>query len=319
MPRNKDGLEFSEAMLSKVAWLYFICGLTQNEIAEQLGTTRLRINKALGAARDEGFVRIEIISPFASTHELERELVEKYSLTGARVGVLAKDSDDYHESVGTALAYYLNEQLSQNKIKKLGVSWGTTLEFAVKNLISNEDSGIEVVSLLGGLSKGTSINTFGIAASYAARLKAQYQIFAAPLYSETVESTKALLETSLLKEQIANALNVDAAIFVVGDMSKKSLLIREGLPKGVSAAELKAKGAVGDILGRFLNKHGEPIDHPINSRAISPPHDSITSINHRVLAAAGTHKVPIIHAALTAGLIQTLVTDENTARKLMKL
>ena len=315
--KTKDGMEFSESFLSRVAWLYFIGGLTQGEVAKQLGTTRLRVNKALGVAREEGLVRIEIASPFSSTYKLEKQLVDRYSLEGARVGVLPAQSDDYHEAVGTALSYYLNDVLSNKKIQSIGVSWGNTLERSIRNLKSVNRPNLEVVSLMGGLSRGTSINTFGIAASFASRLSAEYHLFAAPLYSESTQSARTLLNTTLLKEQIAKAVNVDIAILVVGDMSEKSLLVREGLPQGITLKELKKAGAIGDILGRFLDKNGKPVDHPINKRAISPPHQCIAEFKHSVLAAAGTHKVPIVHAVLKAGLIKNFVTDTNTAEKLL--
>lgn len=316
--KENYGKEFQEAFLSRVAWLYFIGGLTQSEIAKQLGTTRLRINKALGVAREEGLVRIEIASPFAGTYELESQLVDRFGLSGARVGLRADTSSDYHEIAGSALSYYLDDLLAQHDIQSMGVSWGNTLERSIKNLKPQNRPDIEVVSLMGGLSRGTSINTFGIAASFATRLNAEYHLFAAPLYSESIQSAKALFSTTLLKEQIDKAVNVDVAVLVVGDMSEKSLVIREGLPKDVSLNELKEAGAVGDILGRFLNKNGKLVNHPINKRAIGPPHHCIAEFKQSILAAAGTHKVPIMHAVLKAGLISTLITDNHTAELLLK-
>jgi len=314
---DKNGFVPEEPFLSKVAWLYHVCGLTQSEVAKQLGTTRLRVNKTIRYARREGMVQIDIASPFTSTYELADRLKERYSLQDAYVGIVAPGSNDCHESVGTALAYYLNDLLPQKKIKSIGVAWGSTLECAVKTLKPAPSSDIDVVSLMGGVSRGTSISSFGIAANFASKLNARYHLFAAPIYCESVALTKTLLNTQLLKEQLQRSVSVDIALLVAGDISKKSILMNQGLPRDVTMAELKKAGAVGDVLGRFLDINGKPVEHPINERVISPSFHSFEKFKRAVLVAAGEHKTSIIRAALSAGFIHTLITDDETAKRLL--
>ena len=102
-----------------------------------------------------------------------------------------------------------------------------------------------------------------------------------------------------------------------GDLSS-SLLVRDAIPSDVSAAELIALGGVGDIMGYILNAEGALIDHPINSRVIGLSLDELNKIDNVILAAGGLKKVPVIAAALKRGLIDTLVTDENTATALLE-
>ena len=45
-----------EQLRVRVAWLYFMEGLTQSEIADRLGITRLRANRVLAEARADGLV-----------------------------------------------------------------------------------------------------------------------------------------------------------------------------------------------------------------------------------------------------------------------
>jgi DNA-binding transcriptional regulator LsrR (DeoR family) len=52
-------------------------------------------------------------------------------------------------------------------------------------------------------------------------------------------------------------------------------------------------------------------------RTIHPPIEHVLQIRHRILAAGGEHKVPIIRAGLLAGFCQVLVTDEAAASKLL--
>ena len=100
-------------------------------------------------------------------------------------------------------------------------------------------------------------------------------------------------------------------------MTNRSLLIREGLPVDVRVQELIEAGAVGDILGVFLDAGGRPIDHPINGRAVGVSIEQLRLMNNVILGAGGVHKWPIIAAALATGAFDVLVTDSATAAGLL--
>ena len=68
----------SDRFLIKVAELYYRDGLSQQEIAKKLHTSRTSISRALIQARNEGYVQIRIQYPEQSDLGLERELEEKY-------------------------------------------------------------------------------------------------------------------------------------------------------------------------------------------------------------------------------------------------
>ena len=44
----------------RAAWLYYVEGLTQEQIAEALGLSRIKVIRMLAAARSEGLVKIRI-------------------------------------------------------------------------------------------------------------------------------------------------------------------------------------------------------------------------------------------------------------------
>lgn len=54
------GGDNTDEFLTRLAWLYFVGGLTQAEVAAQLGITRLRVNRGLAAARARGLARVEL-------------------------------------------------------------------------------------------------------------------------------------------------------------------------------------------------------------------------------------------------------------------
>ena len=80
---------------------------------------------------------------------------------------------------------------------------------------------------------------------------------------------------------------------------------------------LREHGAVGDICGHYLDADGRLVVHPVTSLTINPDFDKLRKIPRLVLAAGGRAKVPIIRAALLAGLCHVLITDEEAAQALI--
>ena len=97
------GGDDTDEFLTRLAWLYFVGGLTQAEVAAQLGITRLRVNRGLAAARARGLARVELDSPFAAALDLQAQLVARFGLRDALIGIAtpAAGMPMLHESVVT--------------------------------------------------------------------------------------------------------------------------------------------------------------------------------------------------------------------------
>ena len=55
-----------DQLRARIAWYYFVAGLTQQEISDRLGIARARVNKIAGQLRTDGSVVIDIRLPLAS-------------------------------------------------------------------------------------------------------------------------------------------------------------------------------------------------------------------------------------------------------------
>ena len=53
-------VEAEKSLLARVAWLYYIQGLTQEQVGARLQFSRTKITRLLAHARDEGIVEINI-------------------------------------------------------------------------------------------------------------------------------------------------------------------------------------------------------------------------------------------------------------------
>lgn len=313
----QDDRDESEALVSEVCWHYYVNEMTQADVAKALGITRLRVNQAIQRAKTLGMVKVQIESPFLARIELQEALKKKLGVEKALVVPANRDAYDYHLPVGAALASYLTEGLNSNPWKLIGVSWGMTLQSAIRKLPQQSRPDVEIVSMNGGTTTGASFNTFAIASGFAERFGAKYSILAAPIYVSKNVDREVFLAPEIFGDHFGKFQKLDVAVLVAGDLSDRSYLISTGLPKDVSAAELAAHGAVGDMLGRFLDADGNDIAHPLNERTIGIELDALKSIPVKILSAAGPHKVPIIRAVVKRGLVNTLITDDVTAELLV--
>ncbi|MBS7543255.1 sugar-binding transcriptional regulator [Ancylobacter oerskovii] len=314
--RQMAGQEIEAAQIrARVAWLYFIGGLTQQDIADQLGLTRLRINKILGQVRSDGSVFIDIRLPMAECVEAEQRLKARYGLEAATVVPSLPDEAEQQRVIGEAAGAELDGLLENGM--GLGVGWGKTLAAGLKRVTVRPMPQSWVTSVMGGLTRGSGASTFEVATGYARSISAECYYLAAPLYFPTPESRTMLLSHHGIRETMRRARTVDVALLSCGDMTNRSLLVQtqtvsENLPS------LAAAGAVGDLLGVFLDGQGRPVHHPLNERVLSLAPHELSPVRHSILASGGLYKVPIVRAILRAGYVKRLVTDERCAGALLE-
>jgi DNA-binding transcriptional regulator LsrR (DeoR family) len=168
---------------------------------------------------------------------------------------------------------------------------------------------------MGGLTRGSGANTFEVATEFARTLGAACYYVPAPIYVPSVESRSTLLTNYGLADVMRRAREGDIALVAAGDLSGRSLLAATSLIVE-NLTGLKAAGAVGDLLGSFLDEYGRVVDHPLNARVMALPLDGLRAYPTSILASGGEHKLPVIRAVLNARYVRRLVTDEVVAEAL---
>ncbi|MDR2787099.1 MAG: sugar-binding transcriptional regulator [Candidatus Accumulibacter sp.] len=304
-----------EQLRARIAWYYFVAGMTQQEISERLGIARVRVNKIAGQLRADGSVIIDVRLPLASCVELEERLREAYGLASATV-VPALDGDEAQRRVlGEAAASILDALFTDGQ--NISVGWGRTLSATIKQLRSRRLCDSSVISLMGGLTRGSETNTFGVSTELAKTLGADCYYITAPVYCSCVESREFLLRHGGVNEVMERARRSDLSIVSCGDLTPRTPLttiasVRDRLP------QLKECGAIGEILGTFLDARGVPIDHELNETVIAMSPEDLKKVPDSVLVSGGLYKAEIIRATLVSGYVRHLVTDEAVAQRLLQ-
>jgi len=307
-----------ERLLVRIAWACEIEGLTQADAAERFGITRLRVNKALAEARSKGIVRVYIDSTYAPCAQAESDLKKKYALDDAHVAPVFDPVSDVKNLIGSYLGQYLSTLLTDTGIQTFGIAWGSTLNIAMQYLRPMNRPDLEIMSVMGCVSRASDVNIIESARVLANLCHAQKRYFTAPLYADSTKSRNTILKQTVFHEMLERIRVVDALALTVGDASGLSSMIRDGLPRSVTVKELIKAGAVGDVLGYYIDEQGRRIKHDINGCVVGMELEDLQHIPNVILAAGGKHKEKIINALLKRRVVNTLVTDQITANALLK-
>jgi len=126
--------------------------------------------------------------------------------------------------------------------------------------------------------------------------------------------TRAVLEQDPVIEQVLTlGRAASVACFGLGSMTPDSVLVQSGYIDAATIARLRAAGAVGDVLGRFIAGDGRIVDDTLNDRTIGLDPATLREKGVSIGVAAGAEKHAVIIASLRAGFINVLVTDEHAA------
>lgn len=313
---NGDSIVHSgEQLRARIAWYYYVAGLTQQEISDRLGIARARVNRIAGQLRADGSVVVDIRLPLASCVELEEKLQRIYGLKSVAVVPSIDDEERQRLMLGDAAGAMLDGLIADGQC--IAVGWGRTLSASIRQLPVRQLRDSSVVSLMGGLTRGSETNTFEVSTELAKTLGADCYYMTAPIYCPSAESRDILLTHSGVNEVMERARKSDVAIVSCGDLMPRTSLttiasVREQLPV------LERTGAIGEILGTFLDAEGVPVDHPLNHSVIALAPADLRAIGHSLLISGGGYKAAIIRAILAAGYVNCLVTDEEVAKKLVE-
>lgn len=317
----------SDRFLIKVAELYYQDGLSQQQIAKKLHTSRTSISRALIQARNEGYVQIRIQYPEQSNLGLERKLEEKYGLTEALIAVPAYDQSVEQEISYQAVDYILRV-LKKNMI--LGMTWGRAMHGFVEQLAKDERlrslsfQNVKVVPFLGtpGVTQVDSWDATTYSNTLATKVGnllhcASYNL-SAPMYVDGSKEKEMIEGIEEISKVLQMAENADIALIGIGSMQKDSSILKAGIRTEEEYTELIQKGAVGEIVGRIYDKEGQVVDENLRRKMIGISTQQIKKIPVRVGISYGKDKVEAIKGAIKGEMINVLVTDATTAEKLME-
>ena len=303
---------------ARAAWLSYVGGRTQDEIAGQLGVSRPGVQRLLALARQEGLVKVHIDHPLANCMVMSEAIVQRFGLDFCDVVPADPDAGggDVHY-LAVAGAERLSRYLDRTEPLTLSLGTGRAIRAMVEALSRVDRPQHRFVSLVGNVARDGSSNRYDGVMVLADKTGAERFLLPAPVVAGSVDEKQALQAQRLFQAVAEVARQAEAAFIGIGRIDRRATLFQDHFISETELEELLALDAVGELLGWPMNQAGKVIDCSITRRVTSLPLEALG--NQSLVALAGGHdKGPAILAALQGGWLNGLVTDESAARYIVE-
>ena len=301
----------------RTAWLYFVENMTQEEIAESLGISRIKVVRLLKEAREKGIVEIKVQSPMTENLKLEGQMRSLYQLTQVVVTQPDEEGEPLNKVLAWAAAQILEQRLRPGI--KIGVGLGRTTSYLPDFFAPSKHIDCTFITLAGGLNSRENIDSSHETLLKISKLSGGVAKYIyAPFLVSNSQIRAAILQDKAVESVLEQAKGTNLAIFSIGTPDDFALLHQYNLITEDEMYEIRSMGALGDALGRFFDESGKEIMTGYRDRVIGLTIDELRAIPDRILVAGGSKKRKAIRAALIGKIANILVTDILTAEYLIR-
>jgi DNA-binding transcriptional regulator LsrR (DeoR family) len=308
-------------LISKVLNLYYVEERTQADIAKRLHLSTSKVNRLLKQARQRGFVKVSLQTPFQSLFEIEVRLQEAFNLNEAVViPRFVEDSDAVLETIGRAAGEYLLQKLQDGDT--ICISGGKSVRALVQTIEPSRAYDVRVVPATGARQGITYTDVNYLAAQLAEELGGQAYKLHAPVFVDTPEERQAVVSLRQVAEVLDIARHARIALVGVGSVipeysSYFDLMSSMPISKEKWHNILTGDG-YGEIFAHVYDAEGRPCLPQFNDRVIGLTLNDLRNIPLSIGIAATQHKVRPIQGALRGGYLKALITEEMTARGVLE-
>jgi len=306
------------SLATRAAWLSYVGNHTQEAIAGRLGVSRIKVARLIGQAVRAGLVHVFVEGTAAECVALEEEIAQRWRLEFCAVAPSIDDGPLPLTALAAAGGHWLHRVLEARRASLIGVGHGRTLGAVVANLPRLPRPGVRFVSLLGSLTRHAAANPFDVIHRLTEITGAESYFMPAPFFADSVEDKQVLMAQRSLEAVFRLAAEAELVVVGIGEVGPEAHLRASGMITPEEHAELERVGAVGEVLGRFLDARGRPVAAGINERAVAVRLEELQG-RQIVAIAGGRSKAAAIAAVLEGGLLTGLITDETTAKALVAI
>lgn len=301
-------------LATRAAWLYYVAGNTQHEIAEKLQISRPVAQRLVALAVEKNLIRVRVDHRLADCLSLAQSLSRHFGLALCEVVPVDNDSpEELSRKLAVAGAQVMEQFLVPAGPTVVAVGSGRTLKAAVEQLTQLDRPQHRLVSMVGAIAQDGSSNPYDVALHISEKTGGKHFLLPAPLFADNDAEHTQWCNHRLYQIVERLSAEADVAFIGIGDIGPRCPLHEDGFITSAEVKEIIRLGGVAELLGRPIDASGQPVKSSTHGRVTSirlesPPRRPTIGF------AGGLQKRQAVVAALHGGWLSGLVTDELTAR-----
>lgn len=303
-------MDFQKKQMEEAAILYYEKKHTQSEIAQIMSLSRQTVSKLLNDAIKEKIVEIKIHNPQITCTELEHEICDKFKIKNAVICGVSADDDSLCLLMTVKKAANYIMSIIEKGNQKIGISWGRTIRSLICEFSYVNASNNIVFPLFGATDQEQAYFLSNeLARSFADKIGAAVKYAWFPYRPDSIDDCELFKKTSYYKKLYDLWSDIDVAIIGIGNNE-----IIQAFEKIFGYNE-KCTSAIGDISTHFFDANGKFVE--IYENTLCASKENLKNAKQTIAVASGRDKTEAIVGALRTQIIDTLITDEYTAKRIL--
>ncbi len=302
--------KYGQNLMIKVSELYYIREMTQQQIANKLRISRVKVSRILTNAKKRGIIEININYPIGNCVKLERKFEKLFNLKEALIiSSKYKSREIIYNEVTRIAAKHLLKIIQNGDV--LGVSWLRTLN-KMSNYVKYSGKKVDIVQMLGNVGSN-DVSADEIVRRLSDAFNGKLYFLPAPAVVDNEKIKNTIMSDSSITQVFRKMKTITVAIVGIGNLIKESKFVTSGYLRESDIDFLRKSNSIGDICGRFFDENGNVNDTCFNRRVIGIDFEQLKKIPYVIGIVSGSQKAKAILGALRSEVLDVLITDEDTA------
>ncbi len=301
---------------ARAGWLYYVGGLTQDQIARELGVSRQRAQRLVSRAMAERLIHVRLEHRVSACLDLEAAMTRRFGLRLCRVAPSLGVDIDPLPSIAPTAAAEIERVLRTTEPLVIALGTGRTLRATVEEMTSMECEQHRIVSLNGNISPDGSASYYDVIMRIADRVRAPHYPMPMPVIAQSPEERDLFHSLKPIQSVLRLARMADVTFVGVGQMGNDAPLLKDRFITPEELLEMQAQGAAGEVAGWVYDSNGHYLETSVNQR-VAGVRVAAEEGRMAIAIAGGPGKLVALIAGLKGRIFNGLITDELTARKLL--
>lgn len=306
----------NKRLVTKICKLFYEDNMSQKDISLSLGISKPQVCRMLNFAKENHIIEFTINNPYSHEFELEKKIMEKYSLKEAFVfNFPYQNTHEAIKKLGECCADQLDKYFTDNSI--IGVMSGCTIASISNFAHKLTRKGLDFIPLVGNIgSGGHKYHANAIAENFAYKTGGDYSLMNAPIVLQSEETCNLIKKEPSISQTLAKGKACNIALVGIGEINLSSTTYLCGAFSRDDITKLTSQNAVASICTSYLSKNGQILDTELSSRSIGVSLNELSK-STTIAFSTGKEKIEATKAVLKSGYIDIFMTSQDIAEELL--